>query len=237
MPQGIGSGTIASHLIETLGVNTLDYPIISFSFNKQDLRTQPITTFYVSLIRQLLLSQLSLFRRVSAIGDWVKGEKNFSYEIFRSLFLTLLKGATPKPIICVLHAVQDCAGFPLDHIVELIKEFRLLSDGIFKVIVLSEEPVYGDFVKYPDICRDIDMSTSSWSAEFIAGYVRSQVGTLIRTGPHWRGCENRITEKLCRPSVYLHASNCFFEAPGFGKYTVNPERRLGRRQKAAVIGG
>jgi ankyrin repeat protein len=200
-PQGIGSAAIASHLIETLGTSIPDYTIISFSFNKQDLRTQPITTFYVSLFRQLLLSQLSLFRRVSAIGDWIKGEENLSYEIFRSLFLSLLKGASPNPVICILHAVQDCAGFPLDHIVDLIKEFRRLSKGLFKVILLSEEPVHGAFVSHSDVCRDIDLSTTSWSVESVAGYVRSRVGTLAKTRPHWRGCENEITKKLCRPSV------------------------------------
>lgn len=206
-PQGIGSAAIASHLIETLDKSVEDCTVISYSFNKQDLRTQPITTFYVSLIRQLLLSQLSLFRRVSAIGDWIENERNFSYEIFRSLFLSLLKGASPNHIICVIHAAQDCAGFSLDHLVDLIKEYRRLSRGIFKVVVLNKEPSKGARGSDPDICRDIDLSNAPWSAQSIAGYVKSQVEALARNRPHWRGCEEEIINKLSRPSLtYMQAS-------------------------------
>ncbi|KAI1115417.1 ankyrin repeat-containing domain protein [Nemania sp. NC0429] len=210
-PQGLGSATIASYPIEMLGDSIPNYAIISFSFDKHDLRTQPITTFYVSLIRQLLLSRPFLFHRISAITHWLAVEigingREHSYEIYRNIFLSLVKGASPNPIVCVLDAAQDCAGFSLDHIVDLIKEFRRLSKGIFKVMVLSEAPIDGAFVNQPDVCRDINLSTTSWSA-VIVGCIESRVEMLAKSAPHWRGCKDAIIKKLCSPSVtYMQAS-------------------------------
>lgn len=200
-PQNMSNVAIVSHLIEVLNTNIPDCTMISFSFSKQDLRTQSINTFYVSLIRQLLLSQLALFRRVSATGNWIKGEENFSYTILRGLFLSLLKGASPHPIVCVLHDAQDCSVFHLDHIVDLIKEFRRLSGSVFKVIVLSEGPVHGAFVNSPDVCVHIDLSIESQRAKYVEDFLQAEIGALVKNHPHWRETEDEIMTKLRVPSV------------------------------------
>lgn len=197
--RGSGGAVIASHLITTLREETPDSTVISFSFSKQDLRTQPSTTFYVSLIRQLLLSRPSLFRRVSAISDTIEEEEIFSFEILRNLFLSLLKGSCPSPVFCVIYGAQDCGTFSLDHMVALLEEYRQLSTGVFKVMVIGEGPRHGAFHHATKICRDIDLSDEAWRIASVGAYVRSRIENLVDNHKQWGLCKDDIVNKLCNP--------------------------------------
>jgi len=206
-PPGSGTAVIASHLSTTLRNAVPTSVVISYSFSRQDLRTQPIATFYVSLIRQLLLSRPSLFRRVSSICDWIQEEEIFSFEILRSIFLSLLKGSSPDPVFCVIHGPDECESFPFDRVVDLLHEYQRSSAGVCKFMVLGEDPRHGAFRHAAGICRDIDLADESWRAASVGAYVQSRIEKLADEHREWEQGKDDIVKKLSDPpTLFLQAA-------------------------------
>lgn len=205
-PRGSRSAVIASHLITTLSDTISDSILISYSFNKREVQTQPIATFYVSIVRQLLLSQPSLFHRVSNISDWIESEGLLSYELLRSLTLCLLKGAFPTSIVCIIYGAQDCYTFLLDHIVNLLEEFRRLSTGLFKLVIFGEEPRSMAIQHATELCREIDLMAEGSRNASVAEHTRSSIDELVSDQPQWDVSREKILQKLDDPLAFVQTS-------------------------------
>jgi len=207
-PSGSGSSVIASHLIAELQVIP-DATVISFSFDKQDQRAQPISSIYVSLIRQILFTRPELFQLIFSVAGWVKNEDVFGFEILAALFLTLLKGAYPNPVFCVIHAAEDCKDWRFDDFVTVLRRFRAMPNNqtTFKVVVFDEKPREGLFEEEAAKSRDIDLSDPALYMPDVRLFVESKVDKLAIRHPEWEGYEEHIIEQLCsRDTSFLHAS-------------------------------
>lgn len=199
VPSGSGSAVVASHLITTLQL-VADAIVVSFAFSKRDLRTQSITTFYLSLIRQLLLSRPSLFRGVSSFCHWIVNETIFSHEILRTLFLSLLRGCSPFPVFCVLHGTPECDRFSLDDVISLFEKHRSSTTGL-KVAVIGEEPRRGLLYDASRICRDVDFDDKAYRAASVDAYVHARARKLASICPEWRDLQDDIDKNLCNGRV------------------------------------
>lgn len=202
-PRASGGGVTASHILTSIAATTPIGILLTYSFDQRSPRTQPITTFYVSLIRQLLLCQPSLFRRVSNISSWIKNEDISGSEILRSLLLSLLKGAYPSPVYCVIYGAQECQSFSLDKVISLLRDYRRLSSGLFKFVIIGESPAYGQFQHVADLCRDIDLSETPHDGAPISKHAQSKVDKLIANHPHFRFLKNNLLKRLNDHSSFL----------------------------------
>ncbi|KAK0623858.1 ankyrin repeat-containing domain protein [Immersiella caudata] len=199
-PRGSGKSVIASHLIAALQ-NVPSSTVISFSFDRQDQRTQPISALYISLIRQILFISPRLFRHISSVADWVKNEDAFGYEVLTGMLLNLLQGAIPDPIFCVIYGTEDCKEYEFDEIINVIRRFRGRvmhgMQGSFKLVVADNQPRKGLFKAEGAKCRDIDLSSSKLYASDVKQYVQREITKLAIRHPEWETCRRHVVEKLC----------------------------------------
>ncbi|KAL7796630.1 ankyrin repeat-containing domain protein [Trichoderma ceciliae] len=160
-----GSAVIASSLFFKLQQQqATDRPVIAtFSFSKHDIRTQRIEALYTSLSRQLLLKDPLLFRRVSAITEAIQIDKIFSYQILRNLLRTIIQASMPKPIIFIIHGVQD-------------------STGAFKIVVMDGEQRNDGFYQNTNSCC-IDLGEIGHSIPFLEAYAKEKTGTIVNNNP------------------------------------------------------
>jgi len=210
-PNGLGSSVLASHLVAELQTVT-NATVLTFAFDKLDILTQSPSTFYLSMIRQLLFTRPPLFRLVSSVAEWMKEEDVFGYEILTGLFLTLLKGSYPNPVFCVVHASDDCKGYEFDNIVQVLRRYRAMSDGIFKLAVLEEHPRAGLFLDESARCRDIELSDASLHAPGIQSFVNDRVNRLAIRRPEWNGYKQDLIDKLCDGSGSDNGAATFLRA-------------------------
>ncbi|KAK1764327.1 ankyrin repeat-containing domain protein [Phialemonium atrogriseum] len=195
VPSGSGSAVLASHLITTLQ-DVADAVVVSFAFSKRDLRTQSITTFYLSLIRQLLLSRPSLLHGVSPFCDWIVRDIVFSHAILRTLFHSLLRGCSPYPVFCVIHGTPECDRFSLDDVISLFEKHHSSTTRL-KVAVIGEEPRRGILYDASGICRDVDLDDKAYRAASVEAYVHSRTKRLASSCLEWKDLQDDIDKKLC----------------------------------------
>ncbi|RKL35155.1 hypothetical protein BFJ70_g8013 [Fusarium oxysporum] len=177
--------------------------IITYSFRVQDLRTQHVEAFLTSLIRQILRSHPSLFRRVSFIAHQIVDEEIFSYEVLRSLLLALLRASVDRPLLLILNGAQDCKTSPVDILTGLVREHRKSATGGFKIIVLGESSRTQRLEFDRDICCNIDFSEGKRSKNFHSAFVQSTAEALVRSRPQWRHCLEATSQRLSVPQSYV----------------------------------
>ncbi|KAK0648274.1 ankyrin repeat-containing domain protein [Cercophora newfieldiana] len=196
-PRGSGKSVVASHLVAALQ-EVPNSTVISFAFSHEDQRTQPMSAFYISLIRQVLFTRPLLYKMISSVAGWVKNEDVFGYEILTGMLLTLLKGSFPSPVFCVVYGVEDCKEYNFDDIVSVIRRFRTMMDGkgTFKLVVSDEHPRTGLFKAEGRNCRDIDLSDPALCASDVKNFVQSKINKLAIRHPEWEGYEQHIVESL-----------------------------------------
>ncbi|KAK4450513.1 ankyrin repeat-containing domain protein [Podospora aff. communis PSN243] len=207
-PRGSGRSVIASHLIAALQ-DVPNSTVISFSYDKQDQRTQPLSAFYISLIRQILFTRPLLFRLIASVADWVKNEDAFGYEVLTGMFLSLVKGASPNPVYCVIYGAEDCREYEFDGIITVIRRFRAMTNGQanFKLVVSDNQPRKGLFQLEEAKCRDIDLSGSALYCSDVQQYIQNKVNKLALRHPEWETCRRHVVEKICSADpTFLQAS-------------------------------
>lgn len=200
-PSGSGRTAIASHMVSDIYDTYPDATVVSFSFRKDSLGNLTRMSFYVSMIRQLLLSQPTSYRRVSAICEWISRECSFSSERLRSLFLSLLKDFSLGPVICLIREAQEESTFSLTNMVDLVRSHRGNSKAIFKVLILGEEPQCDVLRQASDICCEINLADKTWHDAAVGPYIQSRLKGLVHQRPEWQPFGDAVVERLCASTM------------------------------------
>ena len=204
-PPGSGRSAIASHIVSNISKSYPDAIVTSFSSSRGPLGSPSITSFYVSMIRQLLLSQPSLFRRISALCDWINREYSFSDQRLRSLVFSLLKGCSKSPVISIIRGTEKEAPVTLATVVNLMRSHRATSTSNWKVVFLGEEPKHDVSSQASDICVEFNLFDKPWHSTIVEPYIKSRFETLVHQRPEWRSFEDSVIERLSTSTTFLQA--------------------------------
>ncbi|KAG5751786.1 hypothetical protein H9Q70_005580 [Fusarium xylarioides] len=190
------SATLASQLHLEMTKSFEKAIIITYSFQKQDLRTQTFEAFFTSLIRQILRTRSSLFRRVDSVAKQIQKEMVFSYEVLKSLLLSLLRACFDKPIVLVLSGGQDCSPGLMENLAGLVREYRSIATGGFKIAILAERIQAHRLEFGHDISCEIDLSGEEPFRVLHGAYVESRLGILVKSHPQLSHYNKDVIERL-----------------------------------------
>ncbi|KAG9506528.1 hypothetical protein J7337_000060 [Fusarium musae] len=179
--------------------------IVTYSFRKQDQRTQTLEGFLTSLIRQILRSRSSLFRRVEPIAKQIQEEMVFSYEVMKSLLLSLLRACFDKLIVLVLSGAQDCSTSLMEKLAGMVREYRSIATGGFKIAILAERTQAHRLEFGHDISCEIDLSGEEPSRVLHDAYVKSRLGALVKSHPQLRHYDKEVVERLSTGRTLVQA--------------------------------
>ncbi|XEV04565.1 hypothetical protein FSHL1_009852 [Fusarium sambucinum] len=169
---------------------------ITYALQKQDLRTQVIEAFYVSVIRQILQIQPSLFHHITFSAGHFQREKFFSYVVLQSVLLTLLRASFNRPVVLILSGVQDGKTSLVGSLINLVKKYRQVTTGGFKVIMLTEGNSASHLQIAHDICSSIDTSDEEMCRKFYSDFVSSKMESIVRSRPQWKHVFEATAKKL-----------------------------------------
>ncbi|KAI5925521.1 ankyrin repeat-containing domain protein [Camillea tinctor] len=198
----LGNTAILSQLILSLQ-QIPDSVVISFSFSKKDSRMQSIIAFYVSLIRQIILSRPEMFHMISTIASWIEEYNISSYEVLSTILHSLIKRFPPIPVFCIIHKVEECAFPPLYTIANFINTRLPLFRGAIKFAILGRTPWETELQNAPETYRTIDLSAEASCTESVAQLVKLRVERLSQLRPEWRGCKDNVFKEICDGSSTL----------------------------------
>jgi ankyrin repeat protein len=199
------SATLASQMFFELQQTFENALLTTYALRKQDHRTQLVETFFVSLIRQILRSQPSLFRRVTSIAEQIRKEEVFSYEVLQSVLLALLRASINRPIVLILSGVQDSKTSVVESLTGLVKEYRKAPTCGFKIIILTEVDKVSDLEFDNDISSTIDTSDDEISRKLHEDFVSSRMETLVRSRSQWKQIFEATVQRLASPQSFVQA--------------------------------
>ncbi|KAK9442279.1 Ankyrin repeat-containing domain protein [Metarhizium brunneum] len=209
--SGSGTTVIASHILQML----LQKPeseravVLSFSFNKQDIRARTLDSLLLSLCRQLLLARPSLFHHVMWIcsflilGGLITTETLWS--VLRSLAMHFSLYMVGTPLVCVVDSLHEC-HVSLNSTLKQLSEFMSFTQGPVKMILTSD---LSFTLKSPPKCSyRINLNNRRDNKSAVENFVRAGLSQLARENRLWRekNLQDQVIKKLCgRKPNYLLA--------------------------------
>jgi ankyrin repeat protein len=159
-----GSGTTALAL-QVLGVlldqheqsSQQSQIVLTFSFNKNNIRAKSPFSLYLSLCRQLLSWRPQLFRRISAVSSFLTSNGVFTTEAFWVLYRSLLTHLLDQDesVYFVIDAIDDCTAFE-SEVVKRMEELVRLGNGRFKLLFSRSDGLNATTIDSGQ-CRDISL--------------------------------------------------------------------------------
>ncbi|KJK82552.1 hypothetical protein H634G_02158 [Metarhizium anisopliae BRIP 53293] len=212
--SGSGTTVIASHILQML----LQKPdseravVLSFSFNKQDIRARTLNSLLLSLCRQLLLARPSLFHHVMwtcsflMLGGLITTETLWS--VLRSLAMHFSLYMVGTPLVCVIDSLHEC-HVSLNSTLTQLSEFMSFTQGPVKIVLTSDVSFA---LKPPPKCSyRINLNNQRDNKSAVENFVRASLSQLARENRLWRAknLQDQVIKKLCglKPN-YLLAVRC-----------------------------
>ncbi|KAJ8129103.1 hypothetical protein O1611_g4529 [Lasiodiplodia mahajangana] len=197
---GSGTSQICSNIISTL-VATDKCPqafVITFRFDRWDLRRNSAQAFVSSLIRQLLTLDPSLYRMVQNVTDLIVLQSNVGYDQLLDLLSSILsKVESSQNVFLIINSAGQHIQSLESTIVSLVTD-PLISCRL-KILVTTYTPL-----SLPEDVSSYSIPISnSDDVGRIQNTINQRVTQITIRNPAWKDSEEAIVQKLCRESCTL----------------------------------
>ncbi|KAK6343942.1 hypothetical protein TWF696_007595 [Orbilia brochopaga] len=197
-PPGSGSSTLVSYISGRLR----KFPdiMLSFAFDRDDIRYNSASSMLGSLCHQLLLARHELLHEGAPLfDDFAAKRKLTKGDLKKLLKLLLSRYSGSDRIICLVYNSYDHTSEVTDIIDELLA-VRFPGQGKLKFIITNSGDK--DMTFRSGGSHQIRLLGEEGKANIIlTKAIRQQIDELVKYNPVWNGCQEDIVREVCeRPA-------------------------------------
>ncbi|KAF3912191.1 Ankyrin-2 [Orbilia brochopaga] len=197
-PPGSGSSTLVSYISGRLR----KFPdiMLSFAFDKEDIRYHSASSMLQSLCHQLLLARHDLLHEGITLFDdfaWKKRLTKDDYKRLLKLLLSRYSGS--ERIICLIYNSYDHTT-ELTEILDDLLAIRFPGQGKLKFIITNSGDKDATF-KSGSSHQIRLLGEEGKKNVILEKAIRQQIDELVKYNPVWNGCQEDIIREVCeRPA-------------------------------------